>query len=139
MAEGFFDKKQESAPFNMAIATLQRLSLILEKITDATSNPSFNSETKQYAKLGLVRSFFFNAVPLLKTEFVDKYREEIINMKMKRVEVFNQSSKPIAQRVVFDEELDRRLDQILIETQLKLQEEGYFMPPKNDPRFSWKQ
>lgn len=130
-----------SAPFNMAIATLMRLSGILEKITLVGIDPMLNENLKQQTKVYLVKQFFVQASPLLTVEVVTKYEKIFNSIRPNERMVATTRSGIIKKKEVkslFDWDLEEKLDKFLLDIQTELQNEKYFMPPKNDPRFGWK-
>lgn len=126
-----------TAPFNMAIATLKRLDEILVQITIATCDPSLTLRERQPIKISLVKQFFLSCVPLLSTEVIKKYKKRIQDLRPSiiSIKIDNIRSEP---RIIFNYNLENELDDILIDLQTELQKEGYFMPSKDDPKFSWK-
>lgn len=136
-------KDQLTAPFNSAIDCLMRMGDILRDICNNDANSNLPDEIKQKNKVARVRDFYVCANALLKAEVMDKYKE--------RVEKLQHLSKPVIRnnagvmkrttekKIEFSYELDNELNEILVLIQRDMAEEGLFMPPKNDPRFSWKQ
>lgn len=139
---------EASAPFNFALGTLEKIHNILVKITNISALYSIESDMSeaeaQHIKYNLVRQLFIQATPLYnkekhKTWKSDTYKElKKIKEELKFVQQFNQG-KLIGHRALFDPIINDKLDDITIEVQEKLQEEGYFMPSKKDPRFMFKQ
>jgi hypothetical protein len=132
-----------SAPFNMAIDTLQRLGDILREIKDISADLNDPLALKQVKKLNLIKQFFYNAVPLLPNKIVEAYEEKIINLNYseraygEKMNAFN--TKILGKIPVYDVELEIKIDKLLVNIQKELQKEKYFMPPKHDARFGWKQ
>ena len=126
----------EKAPFNMAQDTLKRLSQTLDEIKQLAYKTDYDMETRQAVKIGLVRNFFVQSSPLLLEDFVKKYKLEILKLRPKIVRIIQNrtwnESKYVGQQIIYDEELEFRLDEILIELQIVLQKEGYFMPRAED-------
>jgi hypothetical protein len=126
----------EKAPFNIAQDTLKRLSQTLDEIKQLAYKTDYDMETRQAVKIGLVRNFFVQSSPLLLEDFVKKYKLEILKLRPKIVRIIQNrtwnESKYVGQQIIYDEELEFRLDEILIELQIVLQKEGYFMPRAED-------
>jgi len=140
-----YNKPEETgAPFNMAIATLQRLSELLQEIKTISSDPEYPLEIRQSRKITLVKQFFIQATPLLPKEIIKECEKEILDLKPKIIKRVQQdgwlsSSAQTYYEAIFDFNLDRILDEILIKIQSNLQKEKYFMPSKTDPKFSWRE
>lgn len=121
----------EQAPFNMAISTLMRLDAILKEIKAIDSNILIPKSERQEIKISLVKNFFYNSVPLLKEEAVKKYREEIINLNPMTIQIYERRSsiiRPVGNQCNYDPQLNSRLDNLMIDMQISLQEKGHFMP-----------
>jgi len=133
-------KDSNGAPFNMAISTLMRLSEILTDITKLSTMFDFSAETRQGMKVNLIKQFFSQATPLLKPEAVKEFMEQVLNLKSVAKPLYIRKGSYAnlkGAQVVYSPELEIQLDTIIINLQIKLQEQGYFMPPKNDPRYSF--
>ncbi len=123
----------ESAVFNMAISTLKALSLNLEEIRKLNYRVDLNLETIQTMKVGLVRQFFIRSSPLLPKLEVKKYQKEVLALKPYREPAYSRMGFMtdrhfLGNKLTYNEYLDNRMDEILIELQLILQQEKYFMP-----------
>lgn len=133
------NKDQNGAPFNMAITTLQALAQILEDYKVTLINPDLSAEEKQKICIDLVGVFFMRASPLLKQQIRDTYYPQVQLLEMKVARVFKGSNHTYqGKREVYNDKTKKECDKILIDLQISLQEDGYFMPPKNDPRFAFK-
>lgn len=120
-----------SAPFNMAINTLERLGEILREIKQVSF---FQTGESQRTKVFLVKQFFYQAVPLLKDNIVSQYQRKILDLTPKEVKVVKKyTNELIKSKPVWDSALENQLDEIIIEIQQELQKEKYFMPPRKDP------
>jgi len=126
------EEYNEPAKFNMAIDTLKRLSRILEDIKNVTYS-SISVETKQILKIDLVKQFFIQASPLLKDEYVKTKKDEILEIKPATVDKIESPSMKASRFkgtfVKYDNNLNNKLDLLLIEIQQELQKDKYFMPP----------
>jgi hypothetical protein len=130
-----------SAPFNMAIDTLMRLGRILDKVTLVGIDPMLTQNLKQQTKVYLVKQFFVQASPLLNPDVVVKYTPTFNSLRPNERMIATTRSGIIKKKEVkslFDWDLEEKLDKFLLDIQTELQNEKYFMPPKNDPRFGWK-
>lgn len=136
-------KAKDSAPFNMALATLERLSELLKEIKNVslgfTEGVGYSLPTgeTQYAKYKLIKQFFIQAVPLLKEK-----EEGIIEVEFKKLrpssrKVNDRYGKYKGEQLVYNEQLEQQLDKLLITIQNFLQADGYFMPPREDPRYAF--
>jgi len=131
------DSEDESAKFNMAIATLQDLSRNLEEQRLISYSSDLTLAQKQIQRINLVRQFFIRSSPLLPDKVVLKYKNEILRLKPAQRETYDNcsgmsASKFVGYKSVYDETLEYRLDEIMIELQQVLQEEKYFMPPSEE-------
>ncbi len=137
------EKENKKAVFNMAINTLQRLGDILEEIKKVTHDSLNDKMTRQRIKVDLVKQFYVQATPLLPKDKIEEYSKKILIIKPKEKQLFieRKGNTPIFQGLnnVFDYALDKLLDEILIELQLDLNVEGYFMPSLKDSKHSWGQ
>lgn len=127
------EEEQQAAKFNMALNTLERLGNILDQIKIIQFHPHISNVEKQNQKISLVKNFFIQASPLFSKEVIAKYQKEILDLKL-------QTERKLQRRdclpainagfgPVYSEQLNVRMDEILIELQQILQEEKYFMPP----------
>ncbi len=138
--------REVEAPFNMAIATLKRLDMILQQIKQLYLQYPSNSIEKQKAYIDLVKQFYLNAVPLLenvkdnkkedkrseenkeKKIDIEALGKEIIKLKMDvKTYVRNGVQKT---RELYSDEKEIRLNEILRELQITLKK--FFMPGKRD-------
>ena len=133
-------KESTSAPFNMALNTLERLGKILEEIKQVSVTPSdvLSGGDIQHIKFRLVKQFWIQSVPLMskgqKEEIQKKFNEIKLNFVPKVI------NKHIADYVPsFSPKAEQELDEIIILVQEKLQDQKYFMPPKSDPKVAWRQ
>lgn len=138
------------APFNMALATLEKVNNILKQIANVSvlfiSDDQGSSELSpgkaQHMKYRLVKQLFIQSVPLFDTKKYEAFMHDILkdirSIKLKYGNRY-QNNRIIGKFEVFDQSVEDELDNITMDVQAELQKEGYFMPPKSDPRFSWKQ
>lgn len=124
-------EREPDAPFNMAIATLERLDTILQQLRNNSFMINAALIDRQAVKISLTQQFFLNAIPLLKEKYVEKHKKDILNLKLTKKAGIRSGTQGI--NTVYDQELDVELDEILIAMQLKLQK--YFMPSKGQALF----
>src|SRR3990167_778365 len=128
-----FTSQDVKAPFNMALNTLERLGSTLSKISATESDPLLPLGIRQAMKVILVRQFFIQATPLLTEEVVTKHQSKVLELKPNSrqiIKVLSGGQHQITNdtKDVFDWELNKKLDEILLEIQRELQKEKYFMP-----------
>jgi len=137
---GFTPASVSKAPFNMAVNTLERLAYILSQIRAVGVDPFLSPEKKQAIKVHLVRQFIVQASPLLPEDIAKKYTDQLPQLRPKEANVIRKEGmnmkKVNQKKEVFDWELEDKLDQLIVEVERHLQNEGYIMPPKDDPRFA---
>ena len=140
------DKKEEEqqkkkAVFNMALNTLERLGNILSEIKIITHDNYLNAETRQRMKIDLVKQFYVQSSPLLPKSSIENYSNKILELKpvIKKIMENRAGSNPVFKGMsnVFDYEMDKKLDEILIKLQIALNLEGYFMPSIKDTKYGW--
>jgi len=133
---------KQGAPFNMAVATLMRLDSILTDIKNVamqglSKESKINLPEAQRIKLNLIRQFFIQAIPLLKEEDIETLKTKLKGMVPKGLDNKNRREKIGNSYSSFAEE---KMNDFIMEVQLKLQSSGnYFMPPKGDVRYGWKE
>ena len=128
------------APFNMAIATLKRLDVILQQMRNLDTLYPMKSIEKQQSQIASVKQFYINSVPLFKQKDKDKkpgkeeqkelkeLQSEILDLQVKmRVGV---KSGTQVSRYIYSDKLEKRMNEIMIEIQTRLKE--FFMPGKRD-------
>ncbi len=129
------------APFNMAIATLQRLDTILQQIRNLSIMYPSSSVELQKAYIGLVQQFFINATPLFdnikegkddaknnKKDDLKKLETEILELSLSHRHGIKSGTQ--VSGFVYDEKKQKRLNEILIILQRKLKK--FFMPGKRE-------
>lgn len=146
MALNFSNIGEEgTAPFNMALNTLEKIHKILLSIFLVSSRIVESQELSegeaQHMKYRLVRQLYIQSVPLLRAKNIDEWKEQTwklikeIKLKWKPIKDGDGFVRDYVEAI--DPEIEDTLDDITKFIEEKLQEEGYFMPPKHDPRFSW--
>ena len=116
------------APFNMALSTLESIRKHIDAIahiSNVTADGKILSLGEvQYAKLRMVEQLLVLVSPLLKKEQNKKIRDALKEIKLEKG---------------FSPLVEQNLNDLVILTQVEMQIEKYFMPPKSDPRVGWKQ
>lgn len=115
--------EQKETRFNMAIATLQRIHISLERMRIVFETIPHGLERQRH-HISQIKIFFQNATPLLKKETVKKLAPEIDGLKL--------SSKVLKGRSVyfFDVNKEKRLFEIVREIEMELK--PFFMPDKKE-------
>jgi len=136
MEEKNNEAESEKAVFNMALDTLQRLGKNLQEQKELSYKYELPEYVLQAIKIGLVKQFFVQASPLLPEETVKKYRKEILSLSPKLKETYKKhpgnADELIGSQPFYDIYLEVRLNEIIIELQMILQKEKYFMPSYED-------
>jgi len=129
------DNHNSEAPFNMAIATLKRLDLILIQIRQMHSQYPQDSIVKQKAHIDLVKQFYINATPLFDSNEDDKDKSSKTMKELgKEIFAFTTIKKSFIKtgnqkvREIYSHKKEIRLNEILEELQSKLKR--FFMPGK---------
>lgn len=138
------------APFNMAVATLMRLdeilkeykkiSILLEAGQDENGN-IVNKEIFLAMKIKTAKQLFINAIPLIakedqKTECKNLLKD--LNVPMRSIAVNDPNNPHKIPTPYYDSKIENLCDNFVMKVEEILQEEKYFMPPKNDPRFAFR-
>ncbi len=134
--EGESEEGEDKAIFNMGIDTLERASKKLMEIGHLAQRVDLTLPQIQYIKLRMTKDFFSIVSPLLPDKEQKKYQEIVIKLKpiwkAKYKSGYYQKSVFIRNELTHNEKLEEKMDRILIELQLILQKEGYFMPKGDD-------
>jgi len=123
---------ETGAPFNMAIATLMSLRNTLDKIRDIEGRIDFTPEERQRIKIELVKRFYVDSAPLIENEKILKEFDYVLDLYPKTVIAVNSTNQKTRKKIVYDFELNKKLDVSLLKIQLELQKLKYYMPPKQD-------
>lgn len=119
-----------TAPFNMALSTLEKLQKILVEIK------KLSVMGEQHRKYFMVRQFHLQSMPLIsKKDGATKMKTlkgNLRDIKLKRIRHFNRYSGEERLEEIFCSELDFQLDDIVEGIEDALQDEGYFMPPSEE-------
>lgn len=133
-----------AAPFNAAIDCLMRISRLLQKIEKVSTEYTLytdiigiklNAGQAQHIKHRLVKQLVLQSIPLLS----DSKRKELwaqacsIVPKAKQT-MDTKTGKNNSAYEIFDDAVDKKLDDVVFNVQLDLQDKGkFFMPPRKDP------
>ena len=133
MVEDNPNDEKDSAVFNMALDTLKRLGDILREIKGLVYKIEYDIHQIQQIKVGLVKQFFVQASPLLPEKEVNKYQKEVLGLVVPQIAIIEKyKAGIIGYKQRYNQTLDIRCNEILIELQLILQNEKYFMPSAED-------
>ena len=116
------DLENKEAKFNMAVATLQRIHISLERIRWGFE--ALGGIPRQRFHINQVKILFMNATPLLEDEKVNKYKKEVDDLKLKTKLVRGRKME------FYDPKLEARLFEIVRIWTLDLKK--YFMPSMVD-------
>lgn len=126
-------ERREGAVFNMAFATLEKIHNLSVNYTKVSLSFAKNEQeliNQQILKYHVAQQFLLQALPLIEEEVRKEIRTKFDAI------TFKWSGKSI----VYSPETDKALNEFMIWTQCKLQdEENLFMPKREDPRYGWKQ
>lgn len=130
-------EEENKTEFNMANSTLIRINDILKEIKEISirtellpNNKSFLGKGKgQHMKLKLARDLFVQSVPLLSPEDINPFKIKIQSLEPEYCIVETWKGK--AKVSSYNSQLEKILDDFIIELQIKLQKNGFFMPSKN--------
>jgi len=127
-----FTYQETKAPFNMAIATLMSLRYTLDKIRDIEGRIDYPPEERQRIKIELVKRFYVDSCPLINnSEVIDSYKN-ILEIKPIEIIAVNNSNQKQRKKIIYSYELNKQLDKYLLDLQVQLQQNKYFMPPSDD-------
>ena len=110
--------------FNSALDLLERISIILKRLAFLHILYPNNLIAKQREHISLVRNFYKIAIPILPINMIEKYDDEILDFRMKHIMNVKSGVQKVNESYSF--EIEKRLDQILIDLQLSIK--YYFMP-----------
>ena len=119
------EEERLDAKFNMALATLQRLDTLLKEYSRISIQPIYNSET-QMIKYKILRQIYLTTIPLLDLDDSKEIKKKIDAIQFKK-----KTENP--DTFIFSAEIDFKMDEILIDLQIVLQNKGkHFMPLAED-------
>lgn len=103
---------------NIALASQLRLHDILNRIVSLDAGYPIDSPEKQKCYLSLVKQYLISAAPYLSPTDAIKYQEEVLSFSIKRKSDVKKGMQKFSYQ--FNPELDKRLNEILMELQQKL-------------------
>ncbi len=103
---------------NVTLASQMQLINILNRIINLKFNFPMDTADKQKRYLDLVKLYLICATPYLSDPDIDKYEKELFNFNIKTKMQIKNNVQKIS--FGFDEDLEKRLGEIMIELQKKL-------------------
>ncbi len=116
--------------FNFAESSLKRIDAILIQLGMISASLELPDLLRQKKKISLVKTFVQFAYPLAPELFPADYTNNIIGIRTFKTSSIKSGNQRVGE--VYSEDLDIRLDNIIIEISRKLQQKGYFMPTINE-------
>lgn len=139
MGEG--QVREVEAPFNMAVATLKRIDIILQQIKQLYNQYPHGTLERQKAHIDLVKQLYLNSVPLLENVRdsinknqkdnhlkLDNLEKEILGIQVKKTYIIVSGNQRRIEGYSYN--LEKRLHEITAELQKKLKR--FFMPGKRE-------
>lgn len=114
-SQNFYNQKHG---INIALASQMRLHDILNRIVNLEANYPIDSAEKQKIHLSLVKQYVISAIPYLSDTDAKSYKDKVLGMHIKRKTNVNKGNQKFS--FVFDVEMDKELNEILMEIQQKL-------------------
>lgn len=127
------EKIEESAPFNMALKTLERINDLLKEYNELSSQ-GFSFVLMCKMKCNKCKEIYLSSSALITK---DKIKKEIKKALLELEKEFTTRVNP--NRIICNSNTENKIDNCVENIQDALQAEKYFMPPKGDPRFGWKE
>ncbi len=130
------ERMESSAPFNMALATLERINNILKNLSQIPFNVD-NPFVALQLKIKLTKQLYLASVPLISDVTIkNKLRKQSDSLER----LYEIKWNPVKKKKMcsYSKEGERITENVIQNIQEALQKEKYFMPPKSDPRYSWK-
>jgi len=109
---------QQKHVINITIASQMRLHDILNNIKDLDAKYPVDTPEKQKCYLALVRQYLIGAIPYISENDAIRYGKELMEYSVKKKSNVSFGVQRVSYD--FDPELDRRLNEMLIELQIKL-------------------
>lgn len=127
-----YSQQDSKAPFNMAIATLMSLRQTLDHIRNIEGRIDYPPEERQRIKIELVKRFYVDSSPLIMdTKILEKFKY-ILDIKPEVFICIEKGTGKQKKRVKYSFELNKQLDECLLNLQVELQKKKYYMPPRDD-------
>jgi len=127
-----FSYQESKAPFNMAIATLMSLRNTLDHIRDIEGRIDYPPEERQRIKIELVKRFFVDSCPLINNSEIINSFKSILQLRPIEIIAVNNFNSKQRKKIIYSYELNQQLDLHLLNLQVQLQKNKYFMPPSDD-------
>jgi hypothetical protein len=133
-----YQSQESAAPFNMAIATLMRISDLFSRITGIQSDFLMSRETKQRLMIDLTRSIFEQSQCLLKVKVAESYLPVFYSLFESNIKQVRKISAPgmvtmtNETRSVYSDELEKTSSKLRMDVLRELKIEGFIMPPRRD-------
>ncbi len=130
-----FKKEEESAVFNMALATLKRVDELLSYYSQISIDVQDNF-SRVVLKIKQAKQIYLASVPLIRSANAKKIlKESVNNLEILYVVKYNPVSRK--NESSYKEDAEERIDHIVACIQETLQKDKYFMPTKTGG--SWKE
>ena len=134
-------KTQETAPFNAAVATLMRIDSIINQlgITSMAMAQGITPEGNGLLmRFNLLQQLFIQSCPLLTEKDEAELKPKVMNLlRPQRRRTTDNYGNITSNEIMYDSKLDMQINELEMEIENALQAEGYFMPSKADPKYSW--
>ncbi len=123
------------APFNLALATLERINKILINFSSISLSVPDDVE-RCLLKKKMVKQLYIASVPLImKRDKKLALKKQVDGLDSLFKKNYNQVEK--TSKITCRLNTEDRIDIVCMMIQEVLQEKNYFMPPGNDPRYGW--
>ena len=131
----------ETAPFNAALNTLERITNLINLLGMyklKAVEGDMTQGTAMHARWEALKQLFIQACPLLKDENEAKIKTMLDSVKKLPIKALqNSGGAVIKHQQQYDADIDKQIDMIEMTIENFLQAEGFFMPPKRDIGTSW--
>ena len=130
------EEERIAGAFNSAVATLERIDGVLKNIHSLSirTGRSISAGSSQSLKLKYAKDLLLISSPLLKPEQIKGLRTKLKSIKF----TLGKTNWRNEKMIIYSREVNDELDDIIIEIQVFLQENGgYMMPSSSDARYSW--
>lgn len=125
------DKEKETSPaFNSAIDSLGNITAIVRQNAMISVSTDIPEIVKQKKRISLLRNLLICSILLAPEKLGEEFKEEILRLRPTS-RMFIKGGVQV-QTVIFDWDLDIKIDEYFMKILLILQKKGYFMPPRKD-------
>jgi len=138
------NRNEESAPFNLALNTLERIAKIIQQMTEISIRIADQSNSDDinlmHIKYALLKHLYIQASPLFQKQIDQKklIKDMVYALQLQpATPIRNSHGTMTGYSIAYDPKIDKEMDDIVEEIQTSLQKEGYFMPLKSDPGKQW--